>query len=216
MLRILTTESTFANNILYNLRHEDIQLDRSKFRSNLEKIGILFAFEISKTLNYVAANVSTVLGNKDVKINQDQIVILSILRAGIPLQNGLLTLFEDAEIGFISAYRKERPDGNYDISADYITCPDLENKIVIICDPMLATGRSFQAAMTMINDYGNPKSLILVSVIGSDQAVDFVRHHYPAVSIFLGDLDEELTAKSYIVPGLGDAGDLAFGRKLQG
>ena len=143
-------------------------------------------------------------------------VILGILRAGLPLQQGILDCFETADGAFVSAYRKEKPDGSFDISMDYITCPELDNKTLIIADPMLATGKSVEAAMEMISEYGSPAAIHIVSVIASDYGIEHIRRLYPQAHIWVGAVDAELTARSYIVPGLGDAGDLAYGRKLQG
>jgi len=188
----LSETNSFINQIVYELRHVHIQKDRAKFRNNLEKFGILAAYEVSKSLNYSAEEVQTSLGSTFIETIDDSIVLLSILRAGIPLQYGVLKLMDQAETGFIAAYRKEKPDGSFDIKMDYITCPNLNNKVVIFTDSMLATGSSL------------------------DNAMKQVRRLYPAIKIWVGAIDEELTAKSYIVPGLGDAGDLAYGEKLQG
>ena len=212
----LSETNSFINQIVYELRHIHIQKDRAKFRNNLEKFGILAAYEVSKSLNYSAEEVQTSLGSTFIETIDDSIVLLSILRAGIPLQYGVLKLMDQAETGFIAAYRKEKPDGSFDIKMDYITCPNLNNKVVIFTDSMLATGSSLDNAMKMIENYGTPKEIHLISVIASEYAIDQVRRLYPAIKIWVGAIDEELTAKSYIVPGLGDAGDIAYGEKLQG
>lgn len=215
MVTNFSLSNSFFNQILFELRNVNIQNDRPRFRNNLEKFGMIAGYEISKTMYYSAEEVQTVLGSMITETIDDQVVILSILRAGLPLQNGLLKLMDYAEAGFISAYRKDRPDGTYDIRMDYVTCPNLENKIVIFTDPMLATGASLDASMRMINEYGTPKEVHLLTVIASEYAIEQVRRLYPTMKIWAAAIDEELTAKSYIVPGLGDAGDLAFGEKLQ-
>ncbi|MCO6461062.1 MAG: uracil phosphoribosyltransferase [Saprospiraceae bacterium] len=216
MVNNLSEKNSYFNQIIYELRHISIQRDRAKFRNNLEKFGFLAGYEISKSLNFSAEEVQTSLGSTIIETIDDSIVILSILRAGIPLQYGLLKLMDQAETGFIAAYRKEKPDGSFDIKMDYITCPDLNEKIVIFTDPMLATGSSLDSALKMIENYGTPKELHLISIIASEYALEQIRRLYPTIHIWVGAIDEELTAKSYIVPGLGDAGDLAYGEKLQG
>jgi len=215
MVTNFSTENSYVNQILFELRNVNIQNDRPRFRNNLEKFGMIVGYELSKKLHYSAEEVHTVLGSMITETLDDQVVILSILRAGLPIQNGLLKLMDYAEIGFVSAYRKEKSDGDFDIRMDYVTCPDLSNKVVIFADPMLATGASLDASVKMINSYGTPKELHVVSLIASEYAIEHVRRLYPSMFIWVGAIDEELTAKSYIVPGLGDAGDLAYGEKLQ-
>lgn len=215
MLTNFSTENSFINQIIYELRNVNIQNDRPRFRNNLEKFGMLAGFELSKKLHFSPEEVQTVLGSLVTETIDDQVVILSILRAGLPIQTGMLKLMDYAEVGFVSAYRKEKPDGSFDIRMDYVTCPDLSNKVVIFTDPMLATGASLDASIQMIAGYGTPKELHVVSLIASEFAVEHVRRLYPSMRIWVGAVDEELTAKSYIVPGLGDAGDLAYGEKLQ-
>ncbi len=216
MVHNFSQNNSYINQIVYELRHVDIQKDRAKFRNNLEKFGILAGYELSRGLHYSAEEVQTTLGSTIIETLDDSVVIISILRAGIPLQYGLLKLLDTAETGFIAAYRKEHPGGGFDIKMDYITCPDLSNKVVIFTDPMLATGSSLNTAMKMIENYGEPKELHLVSVIASEFAVEQIKRLHPSIKMWVGAIDEELTAKSYIVPGLGDAGDLAYGEKLQG
>lgn len=216
MLNILSNTNSILNQIIYEMRNINIQNDRPRFRRNLERVGIIAAYEISKKLSYTPEDVQTLLGNLVIETPDDELVLIAILRAGLPLQNGLLEIFNYAETGFISAYRKVNKSGGFDIKMDYITCPSLEGKVVVFSDPMLATGSSLISSMEMIANYGTPKEIHLVSVIASEYAVEQVRRLYPAIQIWVGAVDEELTAKSYIVPGLGDAGDLAFGEKLQG
>lgn len=216
MINNFSLTNSYINQIVFELRNIAIQKDRPRFRNNLEKFGMLVGYELSKGLYYSAEEVQTVLGSTIVETLDDQVVIISILRAGLPIQNGLLKLMDYAEVGFISAYRREQPDGSFDIRMDYVTCPDLSNKVVIFTDPMLATGASLDASMRMIESYGSPKEIHVVSLIASEYAIEQVRRLYPSIRIWVGAVDEELTAKSYIVPGLGDAGDLAYGEKLQG
>ncbi|HQW10671.1 MAG TPA: uracil phosphoribosyltransferase [Saprospiraceae bacterium] len=216
MVTLLTQQKSLFGNLMHELREVDIQSNRRNFRQNLEKFGLLAGYEISKLLNYEMRETTTVLGSTEVDVLHDEVVALAILRAGLPLQAGILKAFDDAEGAFVTAYRKEKPDGSFDISMDYITCPILSNKVIVMADPMLATGRSIEAAMHMINDYGKPREIHLVSVIASESGIDHIRRLYPFIHIWVGAIDAELTAKSYIVPGLGDAGDLSFGEKLQG
>lgn len=216
MVHSLARQHSYIGNIMYQLRNIDIQNDRFRFRHNLRRFGMFAAFELSKHLQFSTVEAQTILGSSEVNIIQEEIVALGILRAGLPLQQGIMDCFEEAHGAFVSAYRREKPDGSFDISMDYITCPELENKILILADPMLATGRSVEAAMQMINEYGTPLEVHLISVIASDSGIEHLRRLFPQMHIWVGAIDMELTAKSYIVPGLGDAGDLAFGRKLQG
>lgn len=216
MVNNLSSTPSVISEIMHDLRNIRTQTERARFRRNLARFGTFAGYEISKRLNYKKVNIDTVLGNLDIDQIADEIVVLGILRAGLPLQDGLLQVFENAEAAFVSAYRREKPDGSFDISMDYVTCPNMKDKILIITDPMLATGRSLEAAVRMIHEYGKPREIHLVSVIASENGIDHVQHLFPFIEIWVGDIDSELTAKSYIVPGLGDAGDLAFGEKLQG
>lgn len=215
MVTNFSLSNSYVNQILFELRNVNIQNDRPRFRKNLEKFGMIAGYEISKQLHYSPEEVQTVLGSMITETIDDQVVLLSILRAGLPIQNGILQLMDYAEMGFISAYRRALPEGDFDIRMDYVTCPDLTSKVVILADPMLATGASLDASVKMIESYGTPKEMHVVSVIASEYAIEHVRRLYPSMKIWVGAIDQELTAKSYIVPGLGDAGDLAFGEKLQ-
>jgi len=181
----------------------------------LERIGEIFAYEISKHLAYEKAEVETPLGIAECQLSTDRIVLTTILRAGLPLHNGLLSYLDHADNGFISAYRKHHKDGTFDISMQYVTCPDITDAVVVISDPMLATGASMKQAIDAILEYGKPKQIHVVVAIASTTGLSYLSRLYPNVSIWVAAEDEELTAKSYIVPGLGDAGDLAFGSKLQ-
>lgn len=213
MIHELSKTNSIANKFLAELRSVSIQGDRLRFRRNLERLGEIFAYEISKTLNYNHMEIETPLGVADCNLISDRVVIASIMRAGIPMHNGLLGFYDDAESAFISAYRSHHKDGSFDISLEYVTSPDLTDKVVIIADPMLATGASIDKSIEALREYGNWKSLHIVTAVASTQGVKHVKRLHKKAIIWTGAIDEELTAKSYIVPGLGDAGDLAFGPK---
>lgn len=211
----LSDHSSIANQYIAELRDVEIQKDRMRFRKNVERLGQIFAYEISKTFHCEEEERETPLGVANVKIPKERIVLASILRAGLPLHYGMLSFFDEADNAFISAYRKHHKDGTFEINLEYVTCPDLTDCILIITDPMLATGSSFDATLNVLKEHGRPKKIHLVTIIGSTDGVSFIKRTRPDVDIWLGDLDDELTARSYIVPGLGDAGDLLFGEKLQ-
>lgn len=197
------------------LRDVHIQKDSMRFRRNIERIGQLFAYEISKTMKYEAHTVQTPLGNATVNLIPEQPVIATILRAGLPLHNGILSFFDKAENAFITAFRKHHPDGTFDVQLDYMASPDLSNKTLILCDPMLATGTSMYLVYKQLFKKGTPKKTHIVSVIASEKAVQYVADTFPKdVDFWIGSVDKELNHESYIVPGLGDAGDLSFGEKL--
>lgn len=185
-----------------------------RFRRNMERIGELAAYEISKTFTYANQTVTTPLGSADVRIPQDDIVIASILRAGLPLHNGLMNMIDGAGNAFISAYRKYTEDDEFDVHVEYMSSPGLEGKVLILADPMIATGRSMLLAYRSLLAKGQPRQVHIVSAISSVEGLSHVRQHVPAdAHIWVGAVDDELTARAYIVPGLGDAGDLAFGAK---
>lgn len=215
MIHRLFENNTILNQYVAELRDEKIQKDRMRFRRNLERIGEIIAYEISKTLSYQKSEVQTPLGIATSLLPADRTVLATILRAGLPLHNGLLSYMDHADNAFISAYRKHHKDGTFDIKMQYITCPDITDAVVIISDPMLATGASMKQAIDAILEYGEPKAIHVAIAIASTTGISYLNRHYPNVHIWVADEDEELTAKSYIVPGLGDAGDLAFGSKLQ-
>lgn len=197
------------------LRDIEQQADRMRFRRNLERIGELAAFEISKTLEYEEKEVQTPLGTAICKSLKQQPVLATILRAGLPLHNGLLNVFDKADNAFISAYRKHKLDGSFDISLEYISSPDIDGRILIISDPMIATGSSLVKTIQYLREEGDPREIHIVAAIACTVGIEYVQRAEPNVSIWCGEIDEELTAKGYIVPGLGDAGDLAFGPKEQ-
>ncbi|KAB1066531.1 uracil phosphoribosyltransferase [Tamlana haliotis] len=213
----LSKENSILNSFLSELRDVNIQKDAMRFRRNIERIGEILAYEMSKSLTYQSETIQTPLGEHSTKLPKNDIVLCSILRAGIPLHNGLLNYFDQAENAFISAYRqhKENPE-SFEIVVEYLACPSLENKTLILADPMLATGQSMLATFEALKAFGTPKNIHLISVIGAKPGVDFLKKHFDKnVNLWIGTVDENLNEKGYIVPGLGDAGDLAFGQKLQ-
>jgi len=211
----LSEQHSLISNWISELRDVDIQDDRMRFRRNLERIGEVAAYEISKVLPFVEKEVQTPMGIATCKIMEQQPVLATILRAGLPLHQGLLNYFDKADNAFISAYRKHNKDGSFEISLDYISCPELENRVVIISDPMLATGSSLVKTIQFLKEEGRPKEIHIVAAIACTVGIEYVKREDPSVTIWCGDIDDELTAKGYIVPGLGDAGDLAFGVKVQ-
>jgi uracil phosphoribosyltransferase len=213
MIFDLSKTNSIANTFIAELRDEVIQKDSMRFRRNLERLGEFFAYEISKTLTYVAVETQTPLGIAKSNVLMQQPVLATILRAGLPLQQGLLNIFDKAECAFITAYRKTKKNGEFIIQMEHISAPDLAGKTVILADPMLATGLSIVlCAKELINRYQIEK-LHIVAAIASSEGVKHVRANLPKADLWLGAIDEEMTSKSYIVPGLGDAGDLAFGAK---
>lgn len=214
MIHILGNENSIFNEYIAEIRDEQIQTDRMRFRRNLERMGEIFAYEISKKLPFVAEEVVTSLGVAKVPKMAEQPVVATILRAGLPLHLGILNYFDQADNAFVSAYRKHHKDGTFEVQVEYLACPDLEDRILIICDPMLATGTSMVLAYNALLRKGKPKHTHIVSVIASTAGVNYAKLHLPEnVTLWMGAIDEELTAQSYIVPGLGDAGDLAYGIK---
>jgi uracil phosphoribosyltransferase len=197
------------------LRHTEVQQDRMRFRRNLERIGEVAALEISRHLPHQIVEVNTPMGIAASKTLKDQPVLATILRAGLPLHQGLLNYFDKADNAFISAYRKHDKDGSFEISIEYMSSPDVENRVLIISDPMLATGSSLVKAIQHMKNEGSPSEIHVVCAIACTVGIEYVQRNEPKVKIWCGAVDEELTAKGYIVPGLGDAGDLAFGVKTQ-
>ena len=211
----LSDQHSLVSNWLSELRDVEVQTDRSRFRTNLEKIAEVCAYEISKKLDYVEEEITTPLGTSVCKVLKTQPVLATILRAGLAMHNGLLRYFDKADNAFISAYRKHNADGTFEISLDYISCPQMENRVVIISDPMLATGASLVKTIQFIREEGNPSEMHIVCALACTVGIEYVLREEPKATIWCGDIDDELTAKGYIVPGLGDAGDLAFGVKVQ-
>lgn len=216
MIHILSEQTSILNQYIAEIRDKNIQQDRIRFRRNMERIGEFFAYEISKTLNYNKTITETVLAEAQTLTLAEQPVIATILRAGLPLHTGILNVFDGAQNAFVSAFRKHHKDNSFEIQIEYLSSPSLDNKIVILTDPMLATGSSMVLAYKALLSKGKPKHTHIVAVIASKEGVEYVRKHMPDnnYTLWLAAVDEELTAHSYIVPGLGDAGDLAFGEKL--
>lgn len=211
----LSKTNSVAARFLAEMRSTEIQKDSMRFRRNLERLGEIFAYEISKTFDYETEEVETPLGIANVPVQQDTVVLATILRAGLPLHHGLLNYLDDSKNAFVSAYRKHHKDGTFEINVEYISCPDLEDCTLVLCDPMIATGASVDLTIKSLLEYGTPEKIHVVTAIASVDGLEFLQKNHPDVDVWLGDLDEELTAKSYIVPGLGDAGDLSFGEKVQ-
>lgn len=215
MLINLSEQHSLVSNWIAELRSAEIQNDRMRFRRNLERIGEVAAYEISKTLPWQDQEITTPLGTANCKMLVSQPVLATILRAGLGMHNGLLNYFDKGENAFISAYRKHHPDGSFEISLEYMSCPEIDDKTVIISDPMIATGASLVKVIQYLRDEGSMKELHIVCAIACTVGIEYVLRAYPKAIIWCGDIDDELTAKGYIVPGLGDAGDLAYGQKIQ-
>lgn len=215
-VNILDRENTLLNRFIAELRDINIQKDSMRFRRNLERVAEIMAYEISKTLDYSLKTVETPLGEAEVMLFDDNIVLATILRAGLPFHQGFLNYFDNAHNAFVSAYRKHHKDGSFTVKVEYISAGDLEGKTLILVDPMLATGTSFVLAYkALVDKGGEPEKLHIAAGIGSEEGVEYVKKHLPSrTTIWCGSVDEELTVQSYIVPGLGDAGDLAYGEKL--
>ena len=212
----LGEQNSVLNQFVSEIRDVNIQKDSLRFRRNLERIGEIFAYEISKTLNYVPSEVETPLGIANIQLCNQTIVLGTILRAGLPLHQGLLNYFDCAQNSFIAAYRKYGKDNKFTIQIEYASSPKLEGKILILADTMLATGASIVLAYEKLCQEGEPIHTHLVCPITSAYSIDYLSKHLPhkRVTLWVSAIDEELTNKSYIVPGLGDAGDLAYGEKL--
>jgi uracil phosphoribosyltransferase len=215
MMHILSNEVSLVNSWINELRNVEVQTDRMKFRRNMERIGEIAAFEISKKLDYKEVEITTPLDKIKVKEIAVQPVITTILRAGVPLFQGVLNYFDKADCGFVAAYRKHDMNDYFSIKQDYLTCPNIEGRPLIVADPMLATGASLIEALKDLLTHGKPSQIHIVAAIASRQGAEAIRTAYPEAQIWMGAIDEELTSKGYITPGLGDAGDLSFGEKLQ-
>jgi uracil phosphoribosyltransferase len=216
MVHNLSLQNSIFNQFIAEIRDADIQKDSMRFRKNLERIGEVFAYEISKVLPYKEEETSTPLGIATTRKLADQPVIAVILRAGLPMHTGMLNYFDRAQNAFISAYRRHHKNNSFEIMLEYLACPDLNDKTVILCDPMLASGSSVIVTYKALLAKGQPKHTHIVTAIASTQGITHVKANMPDgnYTIWCGAIDEELTAQAYIVPGLGDAGDLAFGDKL--
>ena len=214
MVHNLSRSNSIINQFVRELRDVEIQKDRMRFRRNLERIGEIFAYEISKTMDYYPLEVTTPLGLAEVSVISEQPIVGTILRAGLPLHQGILNSFDHADNAFISAYRKHHKDGSFDIKLEYVSTPPLTNRVLILSDPMLATGSSLVMSYKALLQHGIPSHTHIVCALASTEGIAHVKSHLPAdVTIWAAAIDDELTAEAYIVPGLGDAGDLAFGIK---
>lgn len=216
MLINLSNNHSLLTNWIAELRDINIQGDRMRFRRNLQRIGEIAAYEISKELPFSEVETQTPLGIHNSKLIEQQPVLATVLRAGLPLHQGMLNYFDRADNAFISAYRKHNNDGTFEICLEYMSCPNLDNRIVIISDPMLATGASIVKTINFMRSEYTPTDIYVVCAIASTIGIEYIhRECGDNIKIWCGDIDEELTAKGYIVPGLGDAGDLAYGSKIQ-
>ncbi len=212
----LSKTDSVLNNFIFEIRDVSIQNDSMRFRRNIERIGEILSYEMSKTLNHHTIDAETPLGKTMLNIPKDDIVICSVLRAGLPLHYGVLNYFDKAEIAFISAYRHHLNDTDFEIIVEYIASPNLENKILLLVDPMLATGKSLALTYEALKSHGTPKQIHILSVIGAKAGIDYIKNHFPEnTHLWIATVDKVLNDKGYIVPGLGDAGDLAFGDKLK-
>jgi len=216
MIKNLGAQSSVFNQFIAELRDAVIQQDSLRFRYNMERLGAIFAYEISKHLEYETREVSTPLGVADIPMLKSYPVLATILRAGLPVHRGMLSVFDKSENAFVSAYRKHSKDGRFEIQVEYVSCPDLTGRTVILSDPMLATGASLVLSHKALLAKGKPVHTHIVTLIASSEGVEYIKRHLPSdnITLWVGAIDDELTAQAYIVPGLGDAGDLAFGNKI--
>lgn len=215
MLTVLNDNNSLVSAWLAELRNIEIQADNLRFRRNLERIGEVMAYEISKTLNYNQCTIKTPLGEATAMIPANQPVLATILRAGLPLHQGLLNFFDKAECAFIGSYRQHTEENTFEIHQEYLASPSVGGRPLILADPMLATGSSLVLALNALAEYEQPSELHIVTVIACPTGIDHVLQNYPHAHIWAGAVDNELTEQGYIAPGLGDAGDLAYGKKTQ-
>lgn len=215
MVHNLSQQNSIFNNFLAEIRDEMIQRDSLRFRRNMERIAEIIGYELSKKLKYSSKEISTSLGQANMNTVDSQIVLATILRAGLPMHQGLLNYFDKADSAFVSAYRKHTSGDEFDVFVEYCAAPTIDQKVLVISDPMLATGTSMVMVYKALLKNGNPKRVHIVSAIATQEALAMIKKHFPEnTEVWVGAIDEELTAQAYIVPGLGDAGDLAFGDKL--
>lgn len=215
MVYNFSNEHSLISNWVSELRCIDVQKDRMRFRRNLERIAEVIGYEISKGMETTEKEIITPMGTATCKVLKDQPVLATILRAGLAMHNGLLSYFDRADNAFLSAYRKHLPDGSFEIALEYMSCPPIDGRIVIISDPMLATGASLVKAIQYIREAGNIKNLHVVCAIAATQGIETLLKAEPSATIWCGAIDDNLSSKGYILPGLGDAGDLAYGSKMQ-
>ncbi|WP_457617059.1 uracil phosphoribosyltransferase [Lutibacter sp.] len=214
-VHILGEKTSVLNTFISEIRDKNIQKDTMRFRRNIERIGEILSYEFSKSFKYKNTPVTTPLGTKDILLSENEIVVCSILRAGLPLHNGILNYLDNAESAFISAYREHISETEFKIEVEYFASPTLENKTLILADPMLATGRSLVSVYEGLKKYGTPKEIHLACVIGSEEGINYISKHFPKnTNLWIATVDNKLDDRGYIIPGLGDAGDLAFGKKL--
>ena len=217
MINILDHQNSIVTTYLSQLRDVNVQGDMMRFRRNIERIGEIMAYEISKCLDYAPQQVQTPLGTATVNLPTEKVVLATILRAGLPLHQGFLNYFDNAQSAFVAAYRKNSKDGTFKVKVEYVSSCDLEGKVLLLVDPMLATGQSLCLTYeALLEKCGKPLHTHIASVVASEQGVDYAMKHLPSKSttLWVGAVDEELTSRAYIVPGIGDAGDLAFGEKV--
>jgi uracil phosphoribosyltransferase len=215
MVHNISSQASILTTFLAEIRSVEIQKDPLRFRRNMERIAEILGYEVSKHLVYTESEIETPLGKAKIQLSKEKPLLATILRAGLSMHQGLLNYFDHSESAFISAYRKHSTAEDFEIYVEYMAAPDLDNKIWIISDPMLATGSSMVTVYQAMLRYGNPKRIFIVSAIATPVAIDYVKKHLPEnTEIFVAAIDQELTAQSYIVPGLGDAGDLAYGEKI--
>ena len=216
IIRHFESENSLLNTFLAEIRDLATQKDPMRFRRNIERIGEILGYEMSKTLNYQSSSVTTPFGNKEMHLPTNKLVLCSVLRAGLPLHHGLLNYFDRAGNAFISAYR-DHPEGrdDFEVVVKYLAAPSLEGKTLVLTDPMLATGKTLENVFEALKTHGKPQQIHIISVIGSRDGVAYVQKIFPEnTHLWIASIDNEITARGYILPGLGDAGDLAFGLKL--
>lgn len=213
MVHNFSETPSVVNQFLFELRNVDIQSDRMRFRQNLIRFGEMAAFEISKTLEFTETTVETPFGTANVEVPIQNLVVTAVLRAGLPIHEGLTNVFDYASSAFVSTYRKHKSNGDFQVKLEYVTSPSIADQILIIADPMIATGSTAAETIEALLEYGEPKAIHMVTAIAATQGLEYLTRVHPQINIWVGDIDDELTAKSYVVPGLGDAGDLCFGKK---
>lgn len=208
--------NSLLNQFVSEIRDVDIQKDAMRFRRNIERIGEILSYELSKVLNYNRKTIQTPFGAKEMSLPKDRLVLCSVLRAGIPLHQGLLNYFDGAENAFISAYRYHKGDeDDFEVIVKYFAAPALQGKTLVLTDPMLATGKTLENVLKALKQHGEPEQIHIISVIGSKDGIEHIKKVFPKnTQLWIAAIDDDLTAKGYILPGLGDAGDLAFGEKL--
>ncbi|MDH7446041.1 uracil phosphoribosyltransferase [Aquimarina sp. 2201CG14-23] len=212
----LETENSILNQFISEIRDVSIQKDAMRFRRNIERIGEVLGYELSKTLEYKSKTIQTPLGTKEILVPEKELVLCSILRAGLPLHQGLLNYFDAAENAFIAAYRNHpNNEDDFEVIVNYLASPSVEDKILLLVDPMLATGKTLENTIKALQTHGNPKQVHILSVIGSTEGVEYIKDVFPEnTHLWIAAIDPELSSRGYIIPGLGDAGDLSYGVKI--